>query len=169
MKPLIVSINGASGIGTSAVCCRVAIALNIMKINTVVVHLPKPPDVRRFEDDFKLGKYNGVDVILIDIHGYTASAAKRRLHKSMFDEYSVKPDVGVLLNCSFSVFKSRCADENQRKHAAFMIDRYAVMSADFYGVKKRIDINLDKRYGRLCAAGKIKNIVLEAINENAVA
>ena len=97
-KPLMISVCGAPHIGVTTACDRVQRCLNAQGVITDVIALERGIDVVNFDDDFLLGNYMHLDVILFDKHRNADSAVKRRLIQPLWDSEGVVPDMSVLLS-----------------------------------------------------------------------
>lgn len=162
-KPLIVSIVGAPHIGVTTACGRVQRCLNAQGVAAEVLTLDRNVDVMDFEDDYLLGNYMHLDVILFDKHRCVESAVKRRLRQTLWDDESVMPDLSVLLSSSMSWYQQALRDHSDRRKKATQHEAYLCIDRAHYGTRNHHMISLDGRDGQLYAAGTIKSLILREL------
>lgn len=149
-KPLLVNVSGMRYAGVSVACSRVATCLNGMGFNTVIVKTSTARECTDFSDDLVLGKYNGVDVVLLDKHFYTESAARRNLHNQLWSFTDALPDLSVLMSP---------AESNNDKHKA-----YLNLPHSHFGTTNHHVVSTQGKDGRLYAAGNIKRLILKELS-----
>ena len=165
--PLLVNINGASHIGVTTACHRVAMCLNAQAIMTDVINVPRGINAVEFEDDYILDKYKHLDVILLDRHHYTASAIKRRLHHPLWvwQEDSVMPSLSVLLSCHSNVYKRFIRSNEDERTALGHHEAYLSCVKSHYGTSNHHVLDVDGKHGHLYAAGAIKSLILRELRK----
>ena len=170
-KPLVVSVAGVEGTGVTVACNRVAYCLNKLGINTVTAKLGNPKATERWEDNFILGKYKGVDVVILIRHGFTHSAVKQRLTtaKCRFQPDSVRPNFAVLMTCDDDTYGFR-NNINVRQvlhgEAANQLARlklYRSLEWPHWGTKRVYALDTGGEHGRLKAAGSIKRLIMQEL------
>jgi len=150
VKPLLVNISGMRGAGVSAACDRIQRCLNGQRINTVIVTLRSARDVKEFKDNLILNKYAGVRVVLFDKHFNTESAIRRRLNTELWFDDSVLPHISLLMSPATST---------KDRHEA-----YLKIAKAHYGTDNHHVISTKGAYGKLYAAGNIKNLILRELS-----
>ena len=178
-KPLLVSVCGMEGMGITVACNRVSYCLNKLGINTVIVTLGTPKQTIVWEDEFILGKYRGVDVIILVRHGFTHSAVKLRLSvaKCRFQPDSVRPHFAVLLTCDDDTYGRRnnlnvrnvSHDKTVTQFARLRL--YRTLEWPHWGTKRLCVLDTNGDHGRLRAAGNLKRLILKELGygKNSVA
>ena len=149
--PLLVSISGPRHVGVTSACDRISRCLNGMGFNTVIVRLTTAREVVNFDDNFLMGKYIGVDVILFDKHFNTESAARRRLETELWFDDSVELDLSVLIIPATS---------DKDRHLAYLKMRPAHFGTDNHHV-----VSSAGKDGQLYAAGNIKLLILKEMTD----
>jgi len=163
-KPLLVSINGAPEIGVTSAIGRVRRCLEGRGLTVEVETIAAPRWWAHLEVDIMNGNYSDVDVILIDRHPYTVTAARRGLHQALFTE-SVKVDISILLTSAVETHRSRVQyrlnNEIWAKYASprQVIGRYLELGLEHYGTVNHHAVCTDGANGRLYAAGKIRSLI----------
>ena len=155
--PLIVSVSGINQIGVTVACERLYHALRHTH-KVAIVRMSNRNNSMRFEDDFCVGVYNDIDVLIIDKHPYIASALNRNLRNTLFTDDSVKPDLSFVMTCRFDTYKQRGGSiKNGSVHR--MLDNYATSKPSFFGTDNHHRIACDGNDGRLAAAGDMLAII----------
>lgn len=164
-NPLLINVSGAPHIGVTAACDRVQRCLNAQGIITDVITLERGIDVNNFDDDYLLGNYSHLDVILFDKHRNADSAVKRRLIHPLWDTEGVTPDISVLLNCSLENYQRRISNRSDKRKKAEHHGFYLEIDKEHYGTSNHHVINTDGKNGLLYAAGTIKGFILRELQK----
>jgi len=162
-KPLLVSVCGAPHIGVTTACDRLQRCLNSQGIITDVLRLERNIDAMEFDDDYVLGKYAHLDVILFDRHRNVESAVKRRLIKPLWDDESIMPDLSVLLSCSMGNYHTHIKSRLDQRKKATHHESYLCIDRAHYGTRNHHVINTDGTHGRLYGAGTIKSLIMREL------
>ena len=161
--PLLVNISGAAHIGVTTACDRVQRCLNAQGIVTDVITLVRGIDVDNFDDDYLLGNYMHLDVILFDKHRNVSSAAKRRLIQPLWDDQGVTPDLSVLLSSSMDTYRRAIANRSDRHKKAALHESYLSIDKNHYGTRNHHVVLTDGKHGQLYASGTIKSLILREL------
>lgn len=162
-KPLLVSVCGAPHIGVTAACDRLQRCLNAQGIVTDVLKLDRNVDVMNFDDDFTLGNYMHLDVILFDKHRSVESAVKRRLIRPLWDDESVMPDLSVLLSCTQDNYQRQIRSRLEQRKKMTQHESYLCIDRTHYGTRNHRVVNTDGKHGLLYAAGTIKSLIMREL------
>lgn len=162
-KPLLVSVCGAPHIGVTAACDRLQRCLNAQGIITDVLKLDRNVDVMNFDDDFLLGNYMHLDVILFDKHRSVESAVKRRLIQTLWDDESVMPDLSVLLSCTQDNYQRQIRSRVDQRKKLTQHESYLCIDRVHYGTRNHHVVNTDGKHGQLYAAGTIKSLIMREL------
>ena len=155
--PFIVSVSGADKIGVTVACERIYHALRHTH-KVAIVSMNTRNNTMKFEDDFCLGAYDDVDVLIIDKHPYIASALNRNLRNALFDADSIKPHLSLVMTCRFDTYKQRGGSvKTGSTHR--MLDNYATSKPAYFGTDNHHRIACDGNDGRLAAAGDMIAII----------
>lgn len=161
--PLLVNISGAAHIGVTTACDRVQRCLNAQGIITDVLTLERSIDVVNFDDDYLLGKYMHLDVILFDKHRHAEAAIKRRLIQSLWDSEGVVPDISVLLSSSIDSYNRDIRNRSDRRIKVAHHEAYLSTDKVHYGTRNHHVVSTDGKNGQLYAAGTIKSLILREL------
>ena len=161
--PLLINISGAPHIGVTTACERVQRCLNAQGIITDVIVLERGIDVVNFDDDYLLGNYGHLDVILFDKHRHAEAAIKRRLIQSLWDEEGVTPDISILLSCSLGNYQRQIRNRNNKRQKMAQHEAYLSTDKVHYGTRNHHVVNIDGKNGQLYAAGTIKSLILREL------
>ena len=161
--PLLINISGAPHIGVTTACERVQRCFNAQGIITDVITLDRGIDVVNFDDDYLLGNYGHLDVILFDKHRNAGSAVKRRLIHPLWDTEGVIPDISVLLNCSLEDYQRRISNRSDKRKKAEHHSGYLSINKEHYGTRNHHVVSTDGKNGQLYAAGTIKSLILREL------
>lgn len=161
--PLLVNISGAAHIGVTTACDRVQRCLNAQGIITDVLTLERSIDVVNFDDDYWLGNYMHLDVILFDKHRHAEAAIKRRLIQSLWDEEGVKPDISILLSCSLGNYQRQVSNRSDKHKKVGQHETYLSTDKVHYGTRNHHVVDTDGKNGQLYAAGTIKSLILREL------
>ncbi len=163
LGPLLINVSGAAHIGVTTACERVQRCLNAQGIITDVLNLARGIDVVNFDDDYVLGNYMHLDVILFDKHRNTDSAIKRRLIQPLWEEEGVTPDISVLLSCTPDNYKRQICNRIDKRKKFEHHGYYLAINRDHYGTRNHHVVNIDGKNGQLYAAGTIKSLILREL------
>lgn len=163
IKPLIVSVCGAPHIGVTAACDRLQRCLNAMGIITDVLVLSSNRDTMIFDDDYMLGNYMHLDVILFDKHRSVDSAVKRRLIQPLWDDESVMPHLSVLLSSGIDSYQKVIRNRTDARIKAAHHEAYLSIEKKHYGTKNHHVVTVDGPHGQLYAAGTIKSLIMREL------
>lgn len=161
--PLLINISGAPHIGVTTACERVQRCFNAQGIITDVITLDRGIDVVNFDDDYLLGNYGHLDVILFDKHRNADSAVKRCLIHPLWDTEGVIPDISVLLNCSIEDYQRRISNRCDKRKKAEHHSGYLSINKEHYGTRNHHVVSTDGKNGQLYAAGTIKSLILREL------
>ena len=164
-NPLLISVSGAPHIGVTAACDRVQRCLNAQGIITDVITLERGIDVINFDDDYALGKFRHLDVILFDKHRNADSAVKRRLIHTLWRIEGVLPDISILLSCTLHNYQRHIRNRSDKRKKAEHHSFYLEIDKEHYGTSNHYVINTDGKKGLLYAAGTIKGFILRELRE----
>ena len=161
--PLLINISGAPHIGVTTACERVQRCLNAQGIITDVIVLERGIDVVNFDDDYLLGNYSHLDVILFDKHRNADSAVKRRMIQPLWDTERVVPDISVLLSCTPDNYKCQIRNRIDKRKKFEHHGYYLAIDREHYGTRNHHVVNIDGKNGQLYAAGTIKSLILREL------
>lgn len=161
--PLLINVSGAPHIGVTAACGRVQRCLNAQGIITDVITLNRGIDVVNFDDDYLLGNYMHLDVILFDKHRNADSAIKRRLIKPLWDEEGATPDISILLSCSLANYQRQVSQRSDKHNKVGQHETYLSTDKVHYGTRNHHVVDTDGKNGQLYAAGTIKSLILREL------
>ena len=161
--PLLINVSGAAHIGVTTACERVQRCLNAQGIITDVITLDRGIDVVNFDDDYLLGNYMHLDVILFDKHRNADSAIKRRLIQPIWDEEGVTPDISILLSCSLGNYQRQICNRSDKHKKVGQQETYLTTDKVHYGTRNHHVVNTDGKNGHLYAAGTIKSMILREL------
>lgn len=161
--PLLINVSGAPHIGVTTACERVQRCLNAQGIITDVIVLERGIDVVNFDDDYLLGNYGHLDVILFDKHRNADSAVKRRMIQPLWDTERVVPDISVLLSCSPDNYKCQIRNRIDKRKKFEHHGYYLAIDREHYGTRNHHVVNIDGKNGQLYAAGTIKSLILREL------
>lgn len=164
-KPLMISVCGAPHIGVTTACDRVQRCLNAQGIITDVIALERGIDVINFDDDYLLGKYMHLDVILFDKHRNADSAVKRRLIQPLWDSEGVVPDMSVLLSSSIDGYNKAIRNRTDKHKKAVHHEAYLSIERVHYGTKNHHVVEVDGKNGQLYAAGTLKSLIMRELRK----
>lgn len=164
-QTLLISVCGAPHIGVTTACERVQRCLNAQGIITDVLTLERGIDVINFDDDYLLGRYMHLDVILFDKHRNAASAVKRRLTYPLWDTEGVVPDLSVLLSSSIDGYNRAIRNRSDKHKKAAHHEAYLSMEKAHYGTKNHHVVDVDGKKGQLYAAGTLKSLILRELRK----
>mgnify|MGYP003642801021 CR=1 FL=1 len=164
-KPLMISVCGAPHIGVTTACDRVQRCLNAQGVITDVIALERGIDVVNFDDDFLLGNYMHLDVILFDKHRNADSAVKRRLIQPLWDSEGVVPDMSVLLSSSIDGYNKAIRNRTDKRKKAAHHEAYLSIERSHYGTKNHHVVEVDGKDGQLYAAGTLKSLILRELRK----
>ncbi|WP_201555811.1 hypothetical protein [Psychrobacter sp. 72-O-c] len=162
-KPLMINICGAPRIGVTTACERVQRCLNAQGVITDVLTLERGIDVVNFEDDFVLGNYMHLDVILFDKHRNTESAIKRRLIQPLWFDDGVLPHISVLMSCTLEVYQRHTRNRGSKRQMAAQHEAYLSAGKEHYGTRNHHAVDIDGKNGQLYAAGTIKSLIFKEL------
>lgn len=161
--PLLINISGAAHIGVTTACGRVQRCLNAQGILTDVLTLERGIDVVNFDDDYALGNYMHLDVILFDKHRNADSAIKRRLIQPQWDEEGVTPDISILLSCSLDNYHRQIRNRSDKHKKVGQHETYLSTEKAHYGTRNHYVVDIGGKNGQLYAAGTIKSLILREL------
>lgn len=161
--PLLINVIGAAHIGVTTACDRVRRCLNAQGIITDVLSLERSIDVVNFDDDYLLGNYGHLDVILFDKHRHAEAAIKRRLIQSLWDEEGVIPDISILLSCAVGNYQRQIRTRSDKRKKVAQHEAYLSIDKVHYGTRNHHVVNIDGKNGQLYAAGTIKSLILREL------
>ncbi|AAZ18339.1 hypothetical protein Psyc_0476 [Psychrobacter arcticus 273-4] len=161
--PLLINVSGAAHIGVTTACDRVQRCLNAQGILTDVLSLERSIDVVNFDDDYVLGNYMHLDVILFDKHRNTDSAIKRRLIQPLWEEEGITPDISILLTCSLANYQRQVSQRSDKHKKVAQHETYLTTDKVHYGTRNHHVVETDGKNGQLYAAGTIKSLILREL------
>lgn len=161
--PLLINVSGAAHIGVTTACDRVQRCLNAQGILADVIKLERGIDVVNFDDDYLLGNYSHLDVILFDKHRNADSAVKRRLTHTLWDTEGVIPDISVLLSCTPDNYGRQIRNRSDKRKKSEHHGYYLAIDREHYGTRNHHVVNIDGKNGQLYAAGTIKSLILREL------
>lgn len=162
--PLLINISGAAHIGVTTACERVQRCLNAQGIITDVIALERGIDVVNFDDDYLLGEYMHLDVILFDKHRNADSAIKRRLIQPLWDDDGIVPDISILLSCTLSNYQRQICNRSDKHKKVGQHETYLSTDKVHYGTSNHHIVGTDGKDGHLYAAGTIKSLIMRELN-----
>ena len=161
--PLLINISCAPHIGVTTACERVQRCLNAQGIITDVIVLERGIDVVNFDDDYLLGNYGHLDVILFDKHRHAEAAIKRRLIQSLWDEEGVTPDISILLSCSVGNYERQIRTRSDKRKKMDQLEADLSTDKVHYCTRNHHVVDTDGKNGQLYAAGTIKSLILREL------
>lgn len=164
-SPLLINVSGAPHIGVTTACDRVQRCLNAQGIITDVVALERSVDVANFDDDYLIGNYGHLDVILFDKHRNADSAVKRRLIHPLWASDGVVPHISILLSCTLQNYQRRISNRSDKRKKAEHHGCYLTIDKEHYGTDNHHVINTDGKNGQLYAAGTVKSFILRELRK----
>lgn len=164
-KPLMVNVSGARHIGVTTACERVQRCLNAQGVVTAVLALDRNVDVMNFDDDYHLGEYAHLDVILFDKHRSVESAVKRRLIQPLWDDGSVLPDLSILLSCTQDNYQRQIRSRLEQRKKMTQQESYLCIDRVHWGTHNHHIVKTDGKHGQLYAAGTIKSLILRELRK----
>lgn len=160
MKPFIVLVSGAAGIGVTSTCQRLYHSLK-HQYKIKVVSLAIHRDMYNFEMAYLAKKYDEYDIVIMDRHSNVTSVINKQLKNSLFTEHNIRPDISFVLCCHYQTYRMRVGNTNNKTFA--IINGYCSAPAAIFGTDNHHRVSVEGTFGHLAACSDILNQISKAM------